>query len=57
MRGPVSEGLQEFAAKIEDPGLREKANVFASEFEGLYYRDKRMTRDDLARLKRLLDDI
>ena len=53
----VSEGLQEFVAKIEDPGLREKAHVFAYEFEGLYYRDKRMTRNDLARLKRLLDDI
>ena len=53
----MSEGLQEFAAKIEDPRLREKAHVFAAEFEGLYYRDKGMTRDDLARLKRLLDDI
>jgi hypothetical protein len=31
----MSEGLHELTAKIEDPGLREKSNVFASEFEGL----------------------
>jgi hypothetical protein len=52
-----SEGLQEFAAKVEEPGLRKKAHVFAAEFEGFYYRDKCMTRKDLARLMRLLDDI
>ena len=53
----MSEGLHELTAKIEDAGLREKSNVFASEFEGLFYRDKHMTKEDLARLKRLLDDI
>ncbi|MGO9380273.1 MAG: transglutaminaseTgpA domain-containing protein [Dissulfurispiraceae bacterium] len=53
----MSEGLQEFTAKIEEPGLREKVHVFTTELEGLYYRDKGMTRDNLARLRRLLDDI
>jgi len=53
----ATEGLQEFAARIENPSLREKVTVFASEFEGVYYRDKAMTKSDQAGLMRMLDDI
>ena len=52
-----AEGLREFTGKVDDEQLREKASEFVDAFEGLYYRDRRMTGEDLLRLKRLLDDL
>lgn len=50
-----AEGLEEFIAKIDNAALRTKAGVFVSEFERLYYRDKKITRDDMRRLKKMLN--
>jgi|WetSurMetagenome_2_1015567.scaffolds.fasta_scaffold01275_6 protein-glutamine gamma-glutamyltransferase len=52
-----SEGLDEFARRVDDPAIRGKALRFASEFNELYYRDKKMTRNERADLKRLIDEI
>jgi hypothetical protein len=52
-----SEGLREFFRKVDDPKLREKAQKFVEGFEGLFYRDRKMTKDDIVRLKQLLDDL
>jgi hypothetical protein len=48
-----SEGLEEFASRISDPAVREKALRFAAVFEASYYRDREMTRAERANLKRL----
>ena len=52
-----SEGLREFTGKVADKQLKERAAEFVDAFEGLYYRDRRMTREDLSHLKRLLDGL
>jgi len=52
-----SEGLCEFLNKVDDPKLREKAHEFVDGFESFFYRDWKMTKDDVARLKKLLDDL
>jgi protein-glutamine gamma-glutamyltransferase len=52
-----SQGLREFAEGVADPGLRKKALRFVDGFEGLLYRDRKMTSDDLSRLKRLIHDL
>jgi protein-glutamine gamma-glutamyltransferase len=49
-----SEGLEEFAARIAQPALREKAQIFVSDFEELFYKDKPFTRDSAARLGRCI---
>lgn len=48
-----SEGLEEFVSRIKDEGIREKASGFVREFEGYYYRDRRLSREDLRKLKEL----
>jgi hypothetical protein len=52
-----SEGFRELLQKVDDPKIREKAHKFVDGFEGLFYRDRKMTKDDVARLKKLLDDM
>ncbi len=52
-----SDGLHEFLKKVDDPKIREKAHEFVDEFEGLFYRDRKMTKDNVARLRQLLDDL
>ncbi|HWR58760.1 MAG TPA: DUF3488 and transglutaminase-like domain-containing protein [Thermodesulfovibrionales bacterium] len=49
-----SEGLEEFAAKIGEDPLREKALAFIKEFERHYYRDTRIAKEDFRRLKALI---
>lgn len=49
-----AEGLEEFIAKIDDTALRTRAEGFVSEFERLYYKDKKLTGYDIRRLKKLL---
>ena len=51
------EGLEEFALRIEDPLLRDKATSFAVQFGAVYYRDRKFTSEELASLERLLDEI
>ena len=52
-----SEGLHEFIRRVDDPELREKAHKFVDGFESLFYRDRKLTKDDITRLKQLLDDL
>jgi hypothetical protein len=52
-----SEGLHEFVRRVDDPELREKAHKFVDGFESLFYRDRKLTKDDITRLKQLLDDL
>ncbi len=49
-----SEGLEEFAAKIREENLRGPALAFFKEFERSYYRDKKLTKENIQRLKRLM---
>lgn len=49
-----AEGLEEFISKMGDNTLRTRAERFVAEFESLYYKDKKMTRDDMRRLKKML---
>lgn len=49
-----SEGLEEFAARIQERELREKARVFVNEFEKRYYRDEKFSREEIARLKEII---
>jgi protein-glutamine gamma-glutamyltransferase len=51
------EGLEEFAQRADSLELRDKALRFASEFEAIYYRDRKMTREERGSLKRLIDEI
>ncbi len=50
-----SEGLEEFVARIQDERMREKAFRFVRAFEGYYYRDKRLLKEDMRELRLLLD--
>jgi len=50
-----SEGLEEFVARIKDERIQEKASRFVQAFEGYYYRDKRISREDMRKLRLLLD--
>jgi len=51
------EGLEEFALRVDDLKLREQALKFASGFGGLYYRDRNMTREERASLRKLINEI
>jgi hypothetical protein len=51
------EGLEEFAGRIDDLALREKALRFAAGFGAVYYRDRKLTKEERAFLKRLLDEL
>ncbi|MBF0517170.1 MAG: DUF3488 domain-containing transglutaminase family protein [Nitrospirae bacterium] len=52
-----SDGLEEFVSTITDDALRQKAGNFAVEFEKLYYRDERFTKEQIRRLKALIKAI
>ncbi|MCG6551789.1 MAG: DUF3488 and transglutaminase-like domain-containing protein [Candidatus Magnetominusculus sp. LBB02] len=49
-----SDGLDEFVSSISDDGLRAQAGEFAVEFEKIYYRDERFTKERLKRLRAML---
>jgi protein-glutamine gamma-glutamyltransferase len=51
------EGLEEFARREGPLELREKALRFAAEFEAIYYRDRKMTREERRSLSRMIDEI
>ncbi|MCL5021783.1 MAG: DUF3488 and transglutaminase-like domain-containing protein [Nitrospirae bacterium] len=49
-----AEGLEEFVSGIEKGVTREKAFRFVREFEKYFYRDRRLGRGDMRKLKQLL---
>lgn len=49
-----SEGLEEFTQKIKENQIRENAYQFAREFEKIYYKDRKITKLDMYRLKQLI---
>jgi transglutaminase-like putative cysteine protease len=53
-RKAPSEGLEEFASRIKEPSLQEKAYRFVREFERIYYKDIPLTRQEAKRLKCML---
>ena len=52
-----SEGLEEFAARIGEKELREKAQEFVDRFESIYYKDSKFVKDDIRALIRRLDKL
>ncbi|MCX8069485.1 MAG: hypothetical protein N2738_03165, partial [Thermodesulfovibrionales bacterium] len=52
-----NQGLREFVSEIEDSQLRQKAMSFVEHLEGIYYKDKMLTKEDRERLKAILKDI
>ncbi len=52
-----NEGLEEFAARIEDGELREKASRFVLEFESVYYKDGEFSRETVRRLEQSIADL
>ncbi|MCL4492100.1 MAG: DUF3488 and transglutaminase-like domain-containing protein [Nitrospirae bacterium] len=49
-----SEGLEEFAAKIDDGERKERVYEFVREFERHYYRDSRLSKKDIQKLRELI---
>jgi transglutaminase-like putative cysteine protease len=52
-----SEGLEEFVARIEEDGTRQRAGGFVCRFQELYYQDKKIGKLEMARLRQLIRDI
>ena len=52
-----SEGLEEFAAKVDDEGRRGRTYEFVREFERCYYTDVRLTKKEVRQLRRLIKAI
>ncbi len=52
-----SQGLEEFAAEIREPFLRESCRSFVREFEETYYRDNRFTKAELKRLRQRIKEL
>jgi hypothetical protein len=52
-RGP-SEGLDEFASRIRDQKLKDRALLFVKEFQNIYYRDRDLSRQDVLRLREIV---
>lgn len=52
-----TEGLEEFASRIKNNEIGEKAYRFVKEFEGYFYRDEKLKRQDYLKLKRILRDL
>ncbi len=51
------EGLEEFAARIEDQNLRRKAQQFVNKFESIYYKDRNFNSDDRKLLNRHISEL
>lgn len=52
-----NEGLEEFVDRIDENRLREKALQFVVAFENVYYRDKKIDKNDYKRLISIIRDI
>ncbi len=52
-----SQGLEEFVDQVKEAGLRECARDFVEQFEGFFYRDRRLTKEEVHRLRRMLSKL
>jgi hypothetical protein len=52
-----SRGLEEFAAAVPDPRVREEALRFVRRFQESFYRDRRLSRRDIRSLRAILEEI
>ncbi|KWT90524.1 transglutaminaseTgpA domain-containing protein [Candidatus Magnetominusculus xianensis] len=52
-----SDGLEEFVLTITDEGLRRQSGIFIAEFEKIYYKDERFTKEHAHRLSVMLREI
>ncbi|HOV89929.1 MAG TPA: DUF3488 and transglutaminase-like domain-containing protein [Syntrophorhabdaceae bacterium] len=52
-----SQGLEEFVEGIKDDNVKTKAWEFTRQFEELYYRDRKLNKDDIKRLKDIIKAI
>lgn len=52
-----SEGLDEFAARIQSAELRDGVCRFVFQFQGFFYRDMPISREDRKRLRAMIDDL
>lgn len=50
-----SEGLEEFVSRIDEEWMRERAFHFVREFEGYYYRDKKIPKEEMRKLRLLIN--
>ena len=50
-RREESHGLEEFAGSVKDERLKEAALKFVKEFERIYYKDRRFTKEEIKELK------
>jgi transglutaminase-like putative cysteine protease len=46
-----AEGLEEFVSRVSDEQLRAQANEFVERFEGIFYRDRAFTKEDMEALE------
>jgi transglutaminase-like putative cysteine protease len=52
-----SQGLEEFAAGIKEEGLKKQAHSFIVEFERYFYKDKKLTKEEIKRLREIISKI
>jgi protein-glutamine gamma-glutamyltransferase len=52
-----SQGLEEFVSLIKDEGLKTRAYQFVTDFEKIFYKDKKLDRQDINNLKNIMKDI
>ncbi|HON82899.1 MAG TPA: DUF3488 and transglutaminase-like domain-containing protein [Caldisericia bacterium] len=52
-----SEGLEEFLQKIENGKIKESLTNFVFKFEELYYKDKKIGKEDYIALKQILSEV
>ena len=52
-----SQGLEEFVSFIEDKDLKNSAYRFVTDFEKIFYKDKKLDRQDIKNLKNIIKDI
>ena len=53
----ASQGLEEFVFSIEDKELKTCAFRFVTDFEKIYYRDKKLERQDIKNLKKIIKQL
>lgn len=51
------QGLEEFIATIDNPEIRLQAEKFVKEYEKIYFRDREITKEELKKLKVLLEEL
>lgn len=53
-RKSKGEGLEEFVSKIDDEAIKAKAYNFVKEFERYYYRDIKLTKENIRNLRQIM---